>query len=156
MRSEMPGNERLVLLLLKYAGGRIEGRVKLMKLVFLALKECSETACKLGATFEFKPYLHGPFSTDVLETLDSLKSKGLIRVDIKFFDEIWFRYEYELTKEGFKAVENWDDECIKNLVERYGEIELKELLRYVYNKYPKESTPTLNELFREIEQLIPS
>ncbi|RLF01799.1 MAG: hypothetical protein DRK00_10865 [Thermoprotei archaeon] len=154
MRFEVSSNEKLILLLLKYAGGRIEGRVRLMKLVFLTLKECPEAARRFGVSFNFRPYLHGPFSMEVLKALDSLQAKGLIRVDTRVFDEIWFRYEYELTGRGFKAVEDWDDECIKSLVERYGKKELRELLRYVYRTYPRESTPTLSDILRELEQPI--
>lgn len=75
---------------------------------------------------------------------------GLIRSKNEVFDDMWVRYEYELTEKGWKEVEDLENECLERIVKKYNRMELRELLRYVYRNYPDESTPTIEDISRGI------
>jgi len=138
----------------------VESRVRVMKLIFLAQKEAGDTVKKIVGMeepYKFEPYLHGPFSKQVLDDLDSLQREGLIEIKVEIIELFVKVYKYKLTEEGEAKVAEIlrnirstasTEEALKRLekvVSRYATKPLRELLKYVYRTYPEESTPSTIE-----------
>lgn len=120
--------------------GRISGRTRLQKLVFLAQKEFDDP---LGSEFEFYPYHYGPFSKELLDIVEDLEEKGYIsekQVDLPRGE----KYIYDLEEDGEQALEDYidDNPGSKDIEERaerveshFNNISVSRLLEYVYNQY---------------------
>lgn len=124
-----------------------------MDLAFLAIKECRKAVEGMKAVVPFKPYLHGPFSKEVLDVLERLRDNDYIAVEKEVFDVMWHRYNYSLTSKGWEAVRDIEDTCIKHLVTKYAKMPLEKLLKYIYKTYPDESTPALDEIYAQIREI---
>ena len=93
-------------LVLYAAGGRIEGRTKLQKLVYFAgvLTEMHED---LG----YRAHYYGPYSSKVTQAIDELRGLGFLeqhkagagQMDPRGFE--FARYDYALTADGMKIAE---------------------------------------------------
>jgi len=88
----------------------IAGRTLLQKTMYF-LNE------KLKLGFEFIPYYYGPYSSKITETMESLKSSGIIIEKIEEFPSINAsitfepkKYIYKLTKIGKEIAENIEKE----------------------------------------------
>lgn len=134
-----------ILTLLQAMGGEIRGRLRLQKLMFL-LKH--EHGAELP--YEFIPYIYGPYSADIFEDLAALRDEGLL--DLK--GEVPWPMEmigqttgtsYSLTKKGKERAgelyEKLSDEEKRALssLKKFAKMSNREIIRYVYSKYPRES-----------------
>jgi len=135
---------RRLLTLLHAMGGKVEGGIRLQKLLFLSKHEFGLNEF----SYQFAPYAHGPFSEEVLDDVTGLVSMNLVKVEGKVVEEGDGVVErsYRLTPKGEKAAKKIYDKLpgatkrsLQSL-KRFNEMKLVELLRYVYSKYPKEST----------------
>lgn len=146
--------------ILLYAPGRtgnigepIVGRTRLMKLVFLLLKE-GGLAEEVARTTSFKPYKYGPFDPEVFDSIEALKQLNIIEETVKSQDEtelledIAEPYDtetvYKLTPQGIAKVERIIRQLpadvlrkVSNYKSVYGDKPLVEILHYVYGKYPE-------------------
>jgi len=142
----------------------IKGITRLEKLVFLLLKE-GGFEDKLAEDLNYEAYDYGPYSGEVYDLVEALENIGLLDIeeeetsDFKEnIDEIFLEYSenqnpsldkrvdiYKLDEEKGQKVweKNVKDkftseelETIKEIKEKYNHIELRELLRYVYENYP--------------------
>jgi uncharacterized protein YwgA len=93
--SKLSNSELLVLLLSWSSNGKIEGRTRLEKLVYL-LKHRGGVAF----TYKFVPYHYGPYSRELVEDLDQLKEFGLVDETMNTDEYGVIRYDYSLTSEG--------------------------------------------------------
>ncbi len=134
---------KYLLTLLHAMGGKIEGGIKLQKLLFLSKHEFG-----LEFSYQFAPYAHGPFSEEVSDDVTGLISMKLMEVEGKVIDagDGVVERRYRLTPNGEKAAKKIytklpgaTKRSLQSL-KRFNEMKLVELLRYVYSKYPKEST----------------
>lgn len=135
---------KCLLALLHAMGGKVEGGIRLQKLLFLSkhefgLKEFS---------YQFTPYVHGPFSEEVSDDVPELVRMNLMKVEGKVIEagDGVVERSYRLTPKGEKAAKKIYDklpgatkQSLQSL-RQFNEMKLVELLRYVYSKYPKEST----------------
>lgn len=75
--------------------GRIEGRTRLQKIVFLLMVEE-----EINFSFDFIPYYYGPYSDDLSEYVEDLISYGfLVEKRTRLSNDV-YRYDYELTESG--------------------------------------------------------
>lgn len=141
--------------------GRVRGVTRLEKLLFLA-KEETDSSDWLDEDPNFEPYNFGPFSRKVYEAVDMLASAGLL-VDsarrAKDTDDTWeerfvistdtdagdpFRTrDFQLTDRGWKYFQALLDEIPPQFIEqlatlksKFGALPLRQLVRYVYQRYP--------------------
>jgi len=137
--------EENAVLLLLYAPGvtglnrePIEGRVRLMKEIFLLDREArsDEPALHIGP---FVPYKYGPFNVRVQAALDDLVTSELIRFAGPEPGRI-----YSLTNSGADETRvQWQQlppTARKDLFatkSRYNGVPLLKLLEYVYSRYPE-------------------
>lgn len=118
-------------------GGRISGKTKFQKLVFLAEQEEGMTDF-----YEFEKHNYGPYSFDLTDDLNVLKRLNLIEVTVRRFSADGpFQgkaYRYSLTDEGKEVLEQVE-ESIKNsaeqVTEKWGSKSLDPILTYVYDEY---------------------
>jgi len=135
-----------ILALLHTMGGRIKGRLRFQKLIFL-LKH--EQGVKLS--YGFIPYMYGPYSADIFEDLAALRDEGLLEIRGEVPEPVEMvvgraaSTSYSLTKKGEERAkelyEKMSDEEKRALssLKRFAKMSTGELIRHVYNKYPLES-----------------
>lgn len=133
----------------------VPSRIRVMKLVFLLQKESFRFVNRLtgGSLYVFEPYLHGPFSREVLLDLEELERGGFIEIHSEPIDAYGMavRYIYVLTSRGVEEAEKMIEhvksstdlrdalEHIEALVKKYAPMSTDELLNYVYRNYPEDS-----------------
>ena len=144
-------------------GEPIEGTTRLQKLLFLLWKE-GKFFENIPNLYGFQAYDFGPCMDDIYDDLDFAVDIGLIQINEvpsgnEFEDgdgEAFLRHfgftfvmkgsrrDYELTPRGMKAAKEIfdslgksDREHLIKIKEKYNSMLFFDLLRYVYQKYPK-------------------
>jgi len=136
-----------ILVLLHAMGGKIKGRVRLQKFMFLLEHEFG-----VRVPYEFFPHIHGPYSGDIFEDAAGLQERGLLRIvgesseSRELFGGRRPSMDYALTAEGeekarelFEKLSDGEKRALSSLKQRFGRASLWEILRHVYGKYPRES-----------------
>ncbi|HZQ80747.1 MAG TPA: hypothetical protein VFB25_02090 [Gaiellaceae bacterium] len=142
---------------------RCDGITRLEKLVFL-LKQETDFDNEVQEPFAFEAYHYGPYSREVYDAVDFLKAMQLMserQVDVSSGldvseevealdpydalgeDDRYIERQLELTEDG-KAVAKVlstrvspsGKEALKKIKDKYGTMPLRQLLRYVYDRYP--------------------
>lgn len=140
---------------------RCEGITRLEKLLFL-LEQETDIKDEVDETFPFEAYHYGPYSKEVYEAVDLLSALRLIeerRIDthsgfdlseeLEALDEFdlnedeYIERQISLTKDGrdvarvlSKQISPSGKESLSKVKNDYGAIPLRQLLRYVYSRYP--------------------
>ena len=157
-------------------GEAIRGITRLEKLVFLVLKE-GGLESRIDTPFEYKPYDYGPYSTQVLKEIETLTTVNLIEIEkvpLRSIKEVIDgqaarlgtggdgEFErvlevYRITQRGLRIWEGVvrgklsreDIETISNIKREYNSMDLDQLLRTVYEKFPEYTAETtmLREIF---------
>jgi uncharacterized protein YwgA len=148
------------------ANAPIVGTTRLQKLLFLVDNEENVKVTE-GDDFDFTAYKFGPVSKEIyddltkLENLDLISSKPISEPSDVERDEFGLSFDglvgdeeatesleekqYRITENG----RNWlskrslpkeDVQRIRKVKGRYGTLSLRDLLHYVYSKYPKYTT----------------
>ena len=157
-------------------GEAIRGITRLEKLVFLVLKE-GGLESRIDTPFEYKPYDYGPYSTQVLKEIETLTTVNLIEIEkvpLRSIKEVIDgqaarlgtggdrEFErvlevYRITQRGLRIWEGVvrsklsreDIETISRIKREYNSMDLDQLLRTVYEKFPEYTAETtmLKEIF---------
>lgn len=154
-----------VLLYAKGAKGKpseeIIGKTRLMKLMFLILKE-GVIEEQLKGKFSFEPYKYGPFDSEIYDSIEALESMNIIEniTDVSFNSKEFEDEEYDtkitfkLTDKGIEKTKRIVDKMPIKLYKKietikiiYSRKPLIQLLHYVYSKYPEYSTKSELDLF---------
>ena len=142
---------------------RCDGITRLEKLVFL-LKQETDFDREVSDPFSFEAYHYGPYSREIYDAVDFLKAMQLMserRVDVSsgldvseevetldFYDSLDEEEQYierrlELTDDGRAVakvlstrVSQKGKDGLKEIKDKYGMMPLRQLLRYVYDRYP--------------------
>ncbi|MFA9417992.1 PadR family transcriptional regulator [Natrinema sp. HArc-T2] len=128
--------------------GRVEGRTRLQKLAFLTQKEL-QGRLELDDELEFIHYKYGPFSQELIETVEMLQERGLLqrRKETNLSGDE--KYIYTITRKGRGAfeynLENSSDsddiqaisESAEKVINSYNELSLSNLIETVYDEYPE-------------------
>jgi uncharacterized protein YwgA len=136
-------------------GEPVVGRTRLMKILFLLLKEAGLES-EVEQSSSFKPYKFGPFDPEVFDSIEALKELNIVQETVKSNtkaeDEILLDMDepydtdttYALTPQGIAKVERIVRQIpadilkkISNYKSIYGGKPLVEILHYVYGKFPK-------------------
>jgi type I restriction enzyme S subunit len=115
---------------LVYQASKIKGRpvymTELMKYLFLLQKEYN-----INLAYNFEPYKYGPFTPQLYKDLEELKD----RIEVK---EVKDNVDKSLiTSKELPQVNQDIANAVNDLINRFGNKDLKELLSYVYKKYPE-------------------
>jgi len=137
----IPENFLKLLFLIKLAG-KIEGKTRLHKMVFLGEKEEG-----LDFGFEFEKYNYGPYSFGLTKAVDALQELKLIDVETILFassDQKGFQtkqFSYTLTSKAEELTkekeENMKDFLVKLklLIDKWNKVPRSEIIKHVYSKY---------------------
>ena len=139
---------------------RIEGVTRLEKLIFL-LKQETPIGDQLTEDPGFKSYNFGPFSAKIYQAVEVLAAAGLIQDSTELSpsaEDSWETQElvgmmradpyttrnFTLTDRGRRYYEALirdlptdTESTVANFKARFGALPLRQLIRYVYKKYPK-------------------
>jgi uncharacterized protein YwgA len=125
-------------------GSPIQGKTRLVKLVYVASHELMK-AHKKVPIYEFHRYYYGPFSQEIVNDLETLQSEKLISHKIVQHGETCGYEEnvYRITEKGTTEIEkkrtlsNLDIfEIVEKIKNQYNDIPLSMLVHEVYSKYP--------------------
>jgi len=148
----------------------IVGNTRLDKLMFLLEKETSLKR-HIESNFRFDAYRFGPFSSELFDSVQALVNAGLIEIkrseSEEYLDEA-DRYEieqqleeddeespkttviYSLTAAGrmvasalFQSLSKTEQEELMSEKKRFNSMRLKELLKYVYHRYPESASQSV-------------
>ena len=126
-----------ILALLHAMGGAIEGSTRLQKMLFLLKREFGISELP----YNFLPFLHGPFSSEINYDALDLELTGLLSIGREILEPTL----YTLTPEGVKAATEVYSEMPADAkkalseVRKFNEMDLQKFINYIYTKYPKES-----------------
>jgi len=131
------------ILALLYVAGEEKAQVtatKLQKIFFILEKEKN---VNLG--LDFKPYLFGPYSQKLQNSLYRLVDKGLVKInydDVKNLagTTVGYKESYELLEKDIKI--NVSEEVL-SFFRQWVKKDRNEILEYVYQKYPEYSEYSL-------------
>jgi len=118
--------------------GKVVTSIRLQKLVFLIQVEC-----RFRDEYDFIEYHYGPYSESLRQDIFVASQLGLVRTNVVHGLEHDY-YEYELTEDGkafteslLKMVDERDVERARAVLRRYGNMDWRELVEYVYREYMK-------------------
>lgn len=131
-------NSEDIILVIFSLVGRIVGRTKLQKLVYLLKREQN-----IDTELEFQTYLYGPFSRDLNNKVDGLINSDLLEVSETFTRSGDKCYEYSVSKNGMKKgmdvldkLPKVQKEKILRHIAKFNLMTPSEIVRYVYETYP--------------------
>ena len=109
---------------------KIKGRpiymTELMKYLFLLQKEYD-----INLAYNFEPYKYGPFTSQVYKDLENLNGKIEIKEVREDVDKSL------ITSKELPQVNQEISYAVNDLLRRFGGKDLRELLSYVYERYPE-------------------
>jgi len=129
--------------------GRVDGRTRLMKLIYLIDMEAAKELGHPVSGARFYSYSHGPFAREVLSALAEL---NVFWIKEHVTTNIYGDRRYVYTPSNFPFVEplEIDDprekEIVERVVNRWGGEDLSTLLRHVYNTKPFKGTPACADI----------
>jgi len=138
---ELPRGIYILLLLNANKGEAIQDRTRLEKLIFLVSMQILKKPGRsiTPKTYTFRANRFGPFSEEVYDDVETLSDLGLVRFDNT-------QRVLNITEKGRRLVDqlvmknripHMLVEDIERIKQRYNNISLKKLLRYVYQNYDK-------------------
>ncbi|ALL00739.1 hypothetical protein Pyrde_0689 [Pyrodictium delaneyi] len=139
---EEAGGLKKLMVLALLGNGPVQGRTRMMKLLFLAQDRARKRGIELDGGFEFIPYRFGPWSYEVLMVLEELQQEGLVVEEV---EETSYgpRFRYFLTRRGREEAEKARQKLPPEIVEELDRVyrewaqrRLIELIAYIYKKYP--------------------
>ncbi|RKR74751.1 hypothetical protein [Frondihabitans australicus] len=147
---------------------RIQGVTRLEKLIFLLEKE-THSRDWLDEDAGFVAYNFGPFSRKVYDAVETLAAAGIVKDSAKFAPDdmdTWEEREvlgkapdqnypyttrdFELTERGWRYFAALENEMkpdalkeLKSFKSRFATLPLRQLVRYVYQRYEEFTTKSL-------------
>ena len=124
------------------------GRTRIVKLLYLSDLISSARAGEKITKVKYQYYFYGPYSNDIIETLDKLVHEKVVR-DYAFPTNSGIAHDYRLSDEMWEKVnkdppeiDKKQKEIIDEVIKKYGAIRLDKLLDIVYSTRPmKEHAP---------------
>jgi|SRR5665647_617712 len=112
--------------------GKVEGRTKLQKIIFLGQKELG-----LPEFFKFDKYHYGPYSWDLTEAIEDLIAIGYIKEEKGYYRD-FITYVYKLSYFALSKVEIPSRYIAKDKMQtlkKLSELPRSAIIEYVYRKY---------------------
>jgi len=138
---------------------QIRGRTRFMKILFLQDREFQMTD---GSFYRFKPWYYGPFSREFFDDAEELRYDGILNVNPITYRTNRARqatiWEHTLTPKGSDIANKLVKEASVSITQeitdklgRFNAMSLHDLLKYVYDKYPKYITRSVLDWKEEFE-----
>lgn len=119
----------------------IVGKTRFQKLVYLIQKRTKERGIELQ--YNYEPYLHGPFSTNLNSIVEQLVAQGYLEETLEESSSGNSIYVYSMTSAGAKMIKDAQHKnmlpheivaIITNISQDYGYLPISELLEKVYRE----------------------
>ena len=128
--------EKIIIALINNLG-IVNGRTRLQKILFLL-----ENEENLDSHIKFEKWQYGPYSNEISRIIDSLKEKNVILETVNNTirgESYFYIINPEKQPEVDVIIQDLDAEAlvkINNVIAKFGNMPLNQLLRYVYSRYP--------------------
>jgi len=132
-----PSKELFCVLFLINSFGSISHRKKLQKLIFIAKKKFN-----FDVSFNFMPYLYGPYSSELSNFIKVLVTDGLISEKVTTANVT--EYSYSLTQLGKTILES-----MKNNIDNTSIEKLNQVIKLCSNKTTPEIVSIAKEIMKE-------
>jgi uncharacterized protein YwgA len=133
--------QKFLLLVLKCFGGRVRGIKRLQKLIFLAQHE---GVLENEARLVFAPYLRGPFSTECMDVLNYLSSRGYIQIRRISENARRGYHAIQLTEKGKEVTALLHpNQNLKDFAEKHSRLDTEGLTEESYREFYRMVTPTM-------------
>jgi uncharacterized protein YwgA len=142
---ELSEKQKLLIALLEAAGNSqatpLLDPIRIMKALFILCKKIPENYISNEDRYQFKPYLYGPYSSEVYDDLAILEKSGFVtRTTLQ-----WRNWSYySLTKKGrekaeqiLKTYQNELSEYIKSICNFVQRNDFASILEKVYKAFPE-------------------
>ena len=135
--------EILIPLLLCDILGRLRGKTRFQKLVYLIQDEATAKDIQ-GSSFIYKLSHYGPFSAEFSSVLDDLQNRGLLKERVELTLSGYERYVYSITEKGRRLLERSKRksllskrlmEIVNDVADEFGDVPLSELVDEAYGRY---------------------
>lgn len=135
--------EILVPLLLCDILGRLRGKTRFQKLVYLIQDEATAKDIQ-RSSFIYKLSHYGPFSAELSSVLDDLQNRGLLKERVELTLSGYERYVYSITEKGRRLLERSKRksllskrlmEIVNDVADEFGDVPLSELVDEAYGRY---------------------
>ena len=135
--------EILIPLQLIDALGRITGKTRFQKLIFLIQKEAEREGIE-GLKIEYGIHYYGPFSSELASTIENLSLRGFIQENAEMTPSGYMRCDYRLTDKGRELLHNAIEKgaispelrrIVQKIADDYGELPLPQLVQEAYRQY---------------------
>lgn len=136
-------DKMLLPLLLTEKLGRVYGKTRFQKLIFLIQKTAEKQNVK-NPQLKYELYLHGPFSFELSNIIDSLVWNDYLEQEIEPTRAGYPVHVYSLTQKGKtilkfglnkKLISNRLYNIIENTSEKYGSLHLSDLVEKAYAEF---------------------
>lgn len=128
--ADTAGAERKEFLMELLAGiGKIQGRTKLQKIIFLGQEELG-----LHKIFDFDEYYYGPYAQDLTSVLDELVSEGKVVEEVSSMGD-FIQYSYSLAPSSQIPSQMHISPEKMDLLKKLSKTPRSKIIDYVYRKY---------------------
>lgn len=120
-------------IILQMHGGVLYSKTKLVKLLFLIDKHFANESGSPLTNVKYRSYFYGPYSGDIESALDYLAQNGYIT--IRYVSDFVAEPYYVLTlvePPKFSALSEEEKEKVRDIISRYVNTSLKDILEEVY------------------------
>ena len=123
----------IIAFILRLMGGRASSKIKLVKLLYLLDVMYARNGTSHFSGVEYKSYYHGPYSTDIEESLEFLEYHGYITVSQKIREDGNMYYTFKLhDRPEFGRVSGREKSEIRRLLSPLVKRSLNEVLDITY------------------------
>ena len=139
-----------IAIILSLHGGKLFSKTKLVKILYLIEKAYFENHHKPLLGLKFKSYFYGPYTKEIDEALESLRSLRLVKIqnEESFFTGRSYYVIQLLTvpNPNFGILSNEERKFITEFTKNYVEKNLDDILEEVYNTEEYKRTPFGEEI----------
>lgn len=135
--------EILMPLLLVESLGRLKGKTRFQKLVYIIQNEASNR--NVAATsFDYEIHYYGPFSSELTKIIEGLEVDHLLDEEVEMTPSGYTRYVYSVTDKGRKLLDDARnkrliakelEKIVKKIADDYGITDLSQLVQEAYRRY---------------------
>ena len=137
--------DTLIPLLLSNILGRVEGKTRFQKLIYLIQDEAAARNIE-GSSFTYELCHYGPFSAELSSVLEDLHNNGFLKEEIEVTPAGYERFVYSITGKGRRLLERSKKKAllskrltqiVSNIAHEYGDFPLNELVNEAYGRFSR-------------------
>jgi uncharacterized phage-associated protein len=121
-------------------------RTKLVKYLYLADYTSCQQWKKPVTGLQYKSYYYGPYAPEILQAAESQPHYILYERYLRTDGAPYFAYRPTGAKPKYDTLSDEDRQTINHVLEKYGALSLKELLRTVYQTPPFQKAEMLQPI----------